>query len=210
MQATPLIAEDGAGGQVILPGTGKSRGYDLASGEELWSLAGMTVNTIPSPVLARGLVYLASGYRGTMLQAVDIAAARELGGDLQDTPAVVWSHAKNTPYVPSVVVNEGLVYFLKHYRNILSCLDARTGEVQYETRIEGLTSVWSSLAVAAGRLYVVGRDGKTAVIKLGPTYELLALNELDDRIDASPVFVGDRLYLRGRRQIYALEELAGE
>ena len=55
------------------------------------------------------------------------------------------------------------------------------------------------------RLYVVGRDGRTAVIKLGPEYELLALNELDDNVDASPVFVGDRLYLRGRKRLYALE-----
>jgi outer membrane protein assembly factor BamB len=208
--ATPLIAPDGAGGQVILPGTGKSRGYDLATGEELWSLAGMTVNTIPSPVLDEGLVYLASGYRGTMLQVVDLAAARELGGDLEGKPALVWSHTEHTPYVPSVVVSEGLVYFMKHYKNILSCLDAKTGEVKYQTRIEGLTSVWSSLAVASGRLYVVGRDGRTAVIKLGPEYELLALNELDDNVDASPVFVGDRLYLRGRKRLYALEGSTAE
>ena len=105
----------------------------------------MTVNTIPSPVLDDGLVYLASGYRGTMLQAVDLAAARELGGDLEGKPALVWSHEEHTPYVPSVVVSEGLVYFIKHFKNILSCLDAKTGEVQYQTRIEGLSSVWSSL-----------------------------------------------------------------
>ena len=55
--ATPLIAEDGAGGQVVLPGTGKSRGYDLATGEALWSLAGMTVNTIPTPGVRDDVVY---------------------------------------------------------------------------------------------------------------------------------------------------------
>ena len=43
------------------------------------------------------------------------------------------------------------------------------------------------------------------MIRLGPEYELLALNKLDDRVDASPVFVGDRLYLRGRERLYALE-----
>ena len=61
------------------------------------------------------------------------------------------------------------------------------------------------LAIASGRLYVVGRDGKTAVIRVGPEYEALAFNELDDDIDASPVFVGDRLYLRGRERLYAIE-----
>ena len=77
--------------------------------------------------------------------------------------------------------------------------------MKFEERIDGLTNIWSSLAVAAGRLYVVGRDGKTAVLRVAPKYELLALNELDDRIDASPVFVGNRLYLRGRERLYALE-----
>jgi len=206
--ATPLIAHDGTAMQVILPGTGKSRGYDLATGEELWSLSGMTVNTIPSPVLSDGLVYLASGYRGTMLQAVDIAAARQQGGDLEGSPAVVWSHTEHTPYVPSVVVSDGLIYFIKHFKNILSCLDAKTGEVQYETRIEGLNSVWSSPAVADGHLYVTGRGGQTAVIKLGREYELLALNTVDDSVDASPVFVDDRLYLRGRKRLYAIEASA--
>ena len=48
------------------------------------------------------------------------------------------------------------------------------------------------------------------MIKLGPKYELLALNELDDRVDASPVFVGRRLYLRGRERLYALEDPTAE
>ena len=86
-----------------------------------------------------------------------------------------------------------------------SPLGIRLKDPVTKTRIEGLTNVWSSLAVASGRLYVVGRDGKTAVIELGPEYELLALNELDDNVDASPVFVGERLYLRGRERLYALE-----
>ncbi len=204
--ATPLVAFDGERHQAVLPGTGKSRGYDLETGRELWRLGGMTVNTIPSPVLDRGLVYLASGYRGTMLQAVDLASARRHGGDLEGTSALVWSYEKHTPYVPSVVVSEGLIFFIKHFRNILSCLDARTGELRFETRVEGLTNVWSSLGVAGDRLYVVGRDGKTAVLRVAPEYELLALNELPDRFDASPVFVGPRLYLRGRGALWALEE----
>ena len=141
-----------------------------------------------------------------MLQTVDLAEARRLGGDLLGTSAVVWQHDRNTPYVPSVVVSDGLVYFIKHFKNILSCLDAKSGEVKYETRIDGLTSVWSSLAIAAGRLYVVDRRGNTAVVQLGPEFELLALNQIDDDVDASPVFVGNRLYLRGSKRLYALEE----
>ena len=51
--ATPLIASDGLGQQVVVPGTGKSRGYDLETGQELWNLSGMTVNTIPRRFLMR-------------------------------------------------------------------------------------------------------------------------------------------------------------
>lgn len=210
--ATPLVVEDPAGRmQVIIPSTGKSRGYDLTTGEEIWSVPGMTVNTIPSPVHRDGLVYLASGYRGNMVQAVDLAKAK---GELDPTGgpegqgAVRWSHDRHTPYVPSLLVYGDQVYFLKHFKNIFTSLDAETGEVIFtEKRIEPLTNIYASPVGAAGRVYVVGRDGQAVVLDHGPELAILAKNRLNDGFDASPAIVGDTMYLRGRRHLYALRDL---
>jgi len=57
---------------------------------------------------------------------------------------------------------------------------------------------------AAGRIYLLDRDGKALVLASGPKLEVLAENRLDDGFDASPVVVGRDLYLRGRRFLYRL------
>ena len=213
--ATPTVVSVNGEAQIVLPGTGKSRGYDFTTGEELWSLAGMTTNVIPTPPVQDGIAYLASGYRGNKLQAVDLAKAK---GELQDgssetgaekSEAVLWSRDRDTPYVPSLVLSEGQVCFLKHFRNIWTCVDAKTGDEVYQSRIEPLDNVWSSPVAADGKIYVLSREGKTAVLRQGKEYELLATNELDDRFDATPVLVGDRIYLRGRKFLYAIAEKDG-
>ena len=155
----------------------------------------MTVNVIPSPVLSDGMVYLASGFRGSALVAVDLDKAE---GDITGTDAVVWSLDRDTPYTPTPVLYQGNLYFTKVNSNILTVVDAKTGEQRYQTRIDGLGDVFASLVAANGNIYITGREGTTTVIKAGNSYEVVSINELDDMFDASIAMVGDEIYLRGR------------
>jgi outer membrane protein assembly factor BamB len=200
---TPLILEQGGRTQAIVPATGRSRGYDVASGEVVWSLEGMTTNTIPSPVHRDGVVYLTSGFRGNMLQAVDLSKAE---GELTNgSEAVLWTYDRDTPYVPSMLLYGDQLYFLKRLDNILTSLDAETGEVVYnEIRIDGLANVWSSPVGAAGRVYITSREGTTVVLEHGREYNVLATNRLDDRFDATPAIVDGEIYLRGKRYLYCI------
>ncbi len=200
--ATPLIVESKRGLQVVVPGTGKSRGYSLETGEELWSLSGMTVNTIPSPIYRDGVVYLASGYRGNMLQAVAVDVAE---GEVDGESELLWQYERDTPYVPSVLAYGDQLYFIKHFRNILTSLDARTGEVVFnQQRLDGIDNVYASPVAAAGRIYILGRGGDAVVLEHGREYKLLAKNVLDDGFDASPAIVDGELYLRGREHLYCI------
>ena len=200
--ATPLIVDSKRGPQIVIPGTGRSRGYSLETGEELWGLSGMTVNVIPSPVHRDGVVFLASGYRGNMLQAVAVDAAR---GEVDTASELVWKYERDTPYVPSLLAYGDQLYFIKHFRNILTSLDARTGEVLFkEIRLDGIDNVYASPVGAANRVYIVGRGGKAAVLAHGPDYKLLASNALDDGFDASPAIVDGEIYLRGRSFLYCI------
>jgi outer membrane protein assembly factor BamB len=186
---------------VVIAATGKSRGYDLDTGKELWRLGGMTTNTIPTPVPGDGLVYLASGYRGNMLQAVALAAA---SGDLNGSEAVRWSHDRDTPYVPSLLLTGGRIYMIKHFRNILSVLHARTGDVLYQTRLPGVHDIWASPVAADGRVYVFDRDGHALVLRDGDRLEVIATNVLDEGSDASPAVVGDDLFVRTTGHLYRI------
>jgi len=200
---TPLIVEDGGRAQIITSATGQVRSYDLSTGELLWHTRGMTLNAIPSPVYADGIVYLMSGFRGNALKAIRLADAR---GDVAESGAVVWEHAQDTPYVPSPLLYDGILYFLKSNNGILSAFDAKTGKPHYgPQRVEPLTNIYASPVGAAGRVYLTDRRGATVVIKAGPAYEVLATNQLDDAIDASAAVVGNEIYLRGKN-LYCIAE----
>ena len=202
--ATPLIIEVDGSPQVIVPGTGMSRGYDLKSGEVIWTCGGMTRNCIPSPNHADGVVYLMSGFRGAALQAIQLEGAE---GDLIGTEQVKWTHDRNTSYVPSALLYDGLIYFLSGNSGSLSCMDAETGEILYEDqRLDGVRAVYSSPVGANGRVYITSRKGLTKVIAHGREYEELATNQLDDGVDASAVLVDDEIYLRGAKNLYCIAE----
>ena len=200
--ATPLIVDVGGKPQVITSATGKVRSYDLATGALVWEATGMTANAIPTPVYADGLLFLTSGFRGNALMAVKLAEAK---GDITTSPAVVWRYDRDTPYVPSPLLVGDHLYFLKSNSGVLSAFEAKTGKKIYgEQRLEGVPNVYASPLGVADRIYVAGREGGVAVVKQGPEFKLLATNQLDDGFDASPVAVGDELYLRGHRFLYRI------
>jgi len=200
--ATPLIVAHGDAYQVVVPATGKSRAYDLKNGRELWRVGGMTVNTIPSPVHRDGVVYLMSGFRGNALQAIALDRAT---GELEGSEALVWTYDRDTPYVPSPLLYDGKLCFLKHLKSILSCLDADSGKVLLaEQRLPTLHGVWSSPVGAAGRIYVFDRDGHAVVLQMGAELKVLGENTLDEGVDATPAIVEDALYVRGLKHLYCI------
>lgn len=150
-----------------------------------------------------GHVYLASGYRGHALQAIKLGRT----GDLSGSDAISWEVDKNTPYIASPLIYGDRIYFLADRAPYLSCFDARTGKPLYERqRAEEIREVYASLVGAAGKIYIAGRRGTVAVIKQGDAFEVLATNTLDDGFDASPVVIGDELYLKGNTYLYCIAE----
>jgi outer membrane protein assembly factor BamB len=180
------------------------RAYDLETGDVIWHAPGTTMNAIPSPVTGDGIVYLAAGFRGNNLKAIRLAGAR---GDLTNTASIVWSVDRDTPYVPSPLLYDNSLYILKTNSGILTVYDAKTGTPHYALqRIEAVPNVFASPVGADGRVYLPGREGTTAVLRHGPTYEVLATNVLDEGFDASPALVDSEIYLRGQRYLYCIAE----
>lgn len=201
--ATPLVIPTGKQTQVVAPGTNAVRSYDLASGKLLWECGGLTSNVIPTPVTGNGMVYVTSGYRGSSLMAIRLGRT----GNLTGTDAVAWSHNRATPYVPSPLLYGDRLYFFGSNNGILSCFDAKTGEALLNAeRIPALHGVYASPVGAAGRVYLVGRNGATVVIKRSDKLEVLATNQLGEGIDSSPAVAGRDLFLRGREHLYCISE----
>lgn len=206
--STPIVVEEDGRAQAIVSATGKIRGYDLTTGASLWEAGGMTLNTIPTPIYRDGVLYATSGFRGNAFRAIRISGAE---GDLTDSAAVLWSHDKDTPYVPSPLLYAGSLYFLKSNSGILTSVEAASGEVRFgPERLPGIEGVYASPVGAAGRVYIPGRNGVTLVISDGGSLEILAENVLDEGFDASPAVAGDELYLRGRGHLYCIARDSGE
>jgi outer membrane protein assembly factor BamB len=200
--ATPLVVEANGKAQVVTSGMRRVRSYDAQTGELVWETAGLTMNPIPSPVFGDGIVYLTSGFRGNSLKAVRIAEAK---GDITNTPALAWTLDRDTPYVPSPLLYEGILYFLKGNTGVLSALDAKSGKPHYQLqRMEATPNVFASPVGADGKVIVLGQDGGAVVLKHGPTYEVLATNKLEDKFDASPALVDGEMFLRGYRYLYCV------
>jgi outer membrane protein assembly factor BamB len=181
------------------------RSYDLETGRIVWESPGVTMNAIPSPVYADGIVFVTSGFRGNNLKAIRLADAK---GDISGTNAIVWEINRDTPYVPSPLLYDGILYILKTNSAILSAFDAKTGKPHYQVqRLQGISDeVFSSPVGAQGRVYITGRDGVTLVLRNSAKFEVLAKNVLEDGIDASPALVDNWMYMRGYKYLYAIAQ----
>jgi outer membrane protein assembly factor BamB len=200
--ATPLLAESRGKVQVIANGAKRVRSYDLGTGKLVWECGGQTQNPIPSPVRFEELAICMSGYRGSAALAIPLDSV----GDVTDSKTIAWRYGHGTPYVPSPLLYQGRLYFTQMNDALLTVLDARTGKALTDRhRLKGMSSFYASPVGAAGRVYFVGRDGAAVVLKAGDKPEVLAVNKLDDPIDASPAVVGKQLFLRGEKHLYCLE-----
>ncbi|HVX16075.1 MAG TPA: PQQ-binding-like beta-propeller repeat protein [Pirellulales bacterium] len=202
--ATPIIVEHAGVRQVVISGTNRVRGYDLASGKILWECGGLSSNIVASPVYGDGVVYVGSSYDKRALLAIRLDGAK---GDITGSDRVLWSRSRGTPYVPSPLLYGDTLYFLTHYQGILNRVDARTGEDRPgPLRLGGVTEVYSSPVGAADRVYVTDRSGLTLVISHNESPRLLSRNQLDDTFSASAAIAGRELFFRGERALYCLAE----
>ena len=203
--ATPIVVEHAGRVQVVVPGTKRVRGYDLANGAVLWECGGLSSNIVASPVAANGVVYAGSSYDTRALLAIRLEGAK---GDITLSKQVLWSRRRGCPYIPSPLLYGDSLYTMHHYQGIISRLDIKTGEDQGGPfRLDAIDNAYASPVGAAGRIYVTSRDGVTQVMSHGEKVpKMLAVNRLGENISASAALAGRELFLRGERNLYCIVE----
>ena len=172
-------------------------------GEPLWRAdTGINWYMCPTPVTRDGIVYAIGG------RNPNGALAIRSGGRGDVTAShVVWKTGKGSN-VPSPILHGDHLYFAHENLAIALCLNAKTGEVVYEERLEpGPGQIYASPVLADGRIYYTGRGGRTVVLAASPKFERLADNVLEGGrgvFNASPAFAGNRLLLRSNKALYCL------
>ncbi len=206
--STPTVHEEVDGQtQIVVNGMRHAGGYDLKTGKEIWRLSGGGDIPVPTPVVHGGLIYLTNAHG----PAAPVYAVRgSAKGDVSlvdgasSNHGVAWSQQRDGGYMCTPLVYRGLVYIVK-FNGVLSAFDAITGERRFQQRLAGGTAAFTASPVASdGKVYLANEDGQVFVIKAGPAYELIALNEMGAPVLATPAISDGRLYFRTANEVIAI------
>ena len=146
-----------------------------------------------------------SFYRARRSARNALVAIRHGGkGDVTSTN-VVWRMQKFLPNSPSPLIYQGVMYLIKD-GGVLTALDPKTGEIFKQARLTGaLDTYYASPIGGAGKVMFLSQQGKVTVIKAGRDWEILATNDMEDDVFATPAIVDNRIYLRTRGTLYCFE-----
>jgi outer membrane protein assembly factor BamB len=203
--SSPVVWRNSTRTEIVTNAAQYARGYDPASGTELWRLAKKSEVTIPTPVIGKDLAYITSGNRPIQpIIAIRPGAVGDisLNGKAETNGYVVWSRMRGGPYMPTPILYGDYFYTCSN-AGIVTCYQAATGKEVYKERIGGASYTASPVA-ADGRLYFISEQGEVRVVKAGPTFELLAVNELGDNCLASPAISNGALFVRTQHFLWAL------
>ncbi len=197
--STPIAVTDKSGReQLICMASQWMVSYAPDTGTELWKVYhGKGFSVVPRPVFADGIVYFSTGFGKPELWAVRVDGS----GDVTDTH-VEWTVKQGIPAKPSPLIHDGLIYVISD-NGVASCMDAKTGEQAWKKRIGGAYS--ASPILAGNNLYFGSHEGKVTVISPGRDAEVVAENQLDGKIMASPAIVKDSMILRTDKAIYRID-----
>jgi outer membrane protein assembly factor BamB len=204
---SPTVHEVNGRTQLIVNGWKHIGGYDFKTGKEIWKLQGGGDIPVPTPVVDSGLIYITNAHGP---KAPVYAIRENATGDITladgatSNGGVAWSAARDGGYMCTPLVYRGIVYIVK-YNGVLTAYDAKSGEVKYQQRLAGGTSAFTSSPIAAdGKVYFASEEGHVFVLNAGPSFEVLAENDMGESVLATPAISEGRLFYRTQGQVLAI------
>ena len=204
---TPTVHEVKGQTQLIVNGWRHMGAYDFKTGKEIWKLTGGGDIPVPTPVVQDGLIFITNAHG----PKAPVYAIRETAtGDITlaegttSNDGIAWTAPRDGGYMCTPLVYRGIVYIVK-YNGVLSAYDAKTGEVKFQQRLAGGTSAFTSSPIAAdGKVYLASEEGHVFVLKAGPTYEVLAENDMTESVLSTPAISEGALLYRTQSQVLSV------
>ena len=191
-----MIEVDGQS-QLVSIGAFRTTAYDPDTGAEVWEVSyGDGFSNVPAPVYGHGLVYIATGF-----QVPSLLAVRADGRGDVTASHTAWTLRRGAPHTPSPLLVDDLLYLVSDL-GVATCVDARTGEVQWQHRLGGNYS--ASPVFADGRISFQSEEGVTTVGAPGNSYLELAVNELAGTTLASPAGAAGSFFIRTGTHLYRI------
>jgi outer membrane protein assembly factor BamB len=196
--ATPLVIHTPERDELIINSSERIDAYNPADGTLLWYAGKWRQTPVPTPVFHSGVIYMSRGYRNS-----DFLAMRP-GGSGDVTPDhILWRTSGGASYVPSILYYKDLLYVTNEV-GIVTCAEAATGKTVWKKRLGGI--FFASPVAGDDKVYLVSETGETYVLQAGREPVVLAVNNLDERMIASPAISGGQLFLRSDGTLFCIGE----
>jgi outer membrane protein assembly factor BamB len=202
--STPTVLVREGRSQVICNGFKHPGGYDLHTGEELWSLSGGGDIPVPTPIVSNDLIFITNAH-GMLapIFALDVNISGELSIRPDEEPFMIWGKPRRGNYMQTPLAYGDEVYFCSD-AGIVTCFVSATGEEIYRERLgAGRTGFTSSPVAANGNLYYASEEGNVHVVAMGE-FKVLSVNSLGEECMATPAISDGAIYYRTRGHVLAV------
>jgi outer membrane protein assembly factor BamB len=198
---TPLVVRVNDRDQIVSVGAFRAAAYDPDTGREIWRVSyGDGFSNVPRPVAGHGLIYVVTGFQQPAVMAV-----RPNGTGDVTRSHVAWTLRRGAPFTPSPILVGDELYLLTD-GGILSCVNARTGDVYWQMRLGGTYS--ASPVFADGRIYVLGEHGGAMAIVPGREFRRVGNSRLDGAMLASMAVADAAIFIRTDSHLYRIAAAA--
>jgi len=202
---TPIIIKVKGRDMLISNGSAVCIAYDPNTGKEIWRVVNGAESTVAMPITEKGIVFWYAGYMvdGNGAKYTELLAVNPDGkGDITATNVLWKKHdelSQNQMLTP--VIKDGLIYTV-NTRNILMCIDAATGKEIWSTHVK--SNFNSSPLYINGNIWLFSVKGEVLVIKAGKKYEVVAQNQMDSGIWATPAILRNSVIIRTEKYLYRI------
>jgi len=206
--STPLIWKSKDKTQLIACGSGYVTSYDPTSGEEFWTMTGISSAFSASPAADADRIYF--GNSGPMSSGPLLAVSASMSGTQEFNPKaeienLSWSLMNSGPGMSSPVSTKGHLYVPG--RGKLTCYSTQDGSIAFKERLP-MGSAAASMWAAGERVFMMDESGKTIVMETGPEYKVVATNQIEgDVFWSTPSIAGDSLLIRGSKKLYCIRKV---
>lgn len=206
---TPTVYSDEEHSQIIVNGYKHIGGYDIETGKEIWKMEGGGDIPVPTPIVAHNLIYITNAHgRMSPIYAVNVSATGDisLAEEASSNQYVAFSYSKGGNYIPTPIVYHKYLYCGSD-RGVLSCFEAKTGQLKYREKLASESVAFSASPVAAdGKIYFTAEKGDVFVVEAGPEFKLLNVNKMGETCMATPAISEGTIFFRTRHQLVAVAE----
>jgi outer membrane protein assembly factor BamB len=183
------------------------RGYDPATGRELWRLGGSSDITAPTPIFDGDYIVVASGRRPVApIFVLKAGASGEitLPAGKSSSEFVAWNRNQRGSYMPTPLIYQGYLYVLGN-AGVFDCYELATGKEVYRQRIAHQGSGFSGSPVAAdGKIYLPSEDGDIFIVRAGPQFAVLGTAKMGEPLMATPALSDGAMFIRAQEHLYAV------